>query len=72
MAAFLVAAIFLSLGTCPGSATTHPGDCDPSHKRKLEIATRIPMDRMQVGVAYNQPPFDVEEFIKQVEQRTQN
>jgi hypothetical protein len=35
-------------------------------------AATIPLSRMQIGVVYNKLPFDVEEFIKQVEQRTQS
>jgi hypothetical protein len=38
----------------------------------FHVAARIPMNRMQIGVPYKQPPFDVEEFIKQVEERTQS
>ena len=35
------------------------------------VAATIPMSRMQVGVVYQKPPFDLEEFIKQVEERVQ-
>ena len=38
----------------------------------FDVAATIPMSRMQVGVVYNKPPFDVDEFIKQVEKRTQS
>jgi hypothetical protein len=39
----------------------------------FHVAATIPMSSsMQVGVVYNKPPFDVEEFIKQVEERTQS
>jgi hypothetical protein len=38
----------------------------------FHVAATIPMSRMQIGVPYKQPPFDVEEFIKQVEERTQS
>ena|ERR1700730_6406078 len=38
----------------------------------FQVLATIPMSRMQVGVVYNKPPFDVEEFIKQVEKRTQS
>jgi hypothetical protein len=38
----------------------------------FDVAATIPMSRMQRGVVYNKPPFDVDEFIKQVEQRTQS
>jgi hypothetical protein len=37
----------------------------------FHVAATIPMSRMQIGIAYNKPPFDLEEFIKQVEQRTE-
>jgi hypothetical protein len=33
----------------------------------FDVVATIPMTRMQRGVVYNKPPFDVEEFIKQVE-----
>jgi hypothetical protein len=36
----------------------------------FHVAATIPMSRMQIGVAYQQPPFDLEEFIKQIEERT--
>ena len=38
----------------------------------FHVAATIPMSRMQIGVVYNKPPFDVYEFIKQVEERTQS
>lgn len=38
----------------------------------FHIAAKIPMSRMQIGVVHQKPPFDLEEFIKQVEQRTQS
>jgi len=38
----------------------------------FHVAATIPMSRMQTGVVYKKPPFDVEEFIKQVEERTQS
>ena len=33
----------------------------------FDVVATIPMIRMQRGVVNNKPPFDVEEFIKQVE-----
>jgi hypothetical protein len=33
----------------------------------LRVAATFPMKRMQRGITYHEPPFDVEEFIKQVE-----
>ncbi len=36
----------------------------------FHVAATIPMSRMQIGVVHNKPPFDVEEFIKQVERRS--
>jgi len=38
----------------------------------FHVAATIPMSRMQMGVVYQKPPFDLEEFIKQVEERTQS
>ena len=38
----------------------------------FHVAATIPMSRMQRGVVYNKPPFDVDEFIKQVEERIQS
>jgi hypothetical protein len=35
----------------------------------FHVAATIPMSRMQRGVVYNKPPFDVEEFLKQIERR---
>jgi hypothetical protein len=37
----------------------------------FQVLATIAMKRMQVGVVYNKPPFDVDEFIKQVEERIQ-
>jgi len=38
----------------------------------FDVAATIPMSRMQRGVVYKEPPFDIDEFIKQVEKRTQS
>jgi hypothetical protein len=38
----------------------------------FHVAATIPMSRLQIGVVYKKPPFDVGEFIKQVEERTQS
>jgi len=38
----------------------------------FDVVATIPMNRMQIGVVYQKPPVDVEEFIKQVERRTQS
>jgi len=38
----------------------------------FDVVATIPMNRMQIGVVYQKPPFDVEEFIKQVEERIQS
>jgi hypothetical protein len=38
----------------------------------FHVAATIPMSRMQIGMVYQKPPFDLEEFIKQVEKRTQS
>jgi hypothetical protein len=34
----------------------------------FEVAATFPMEKMQVGVARNGLPFDVEEFVKRIEQ----
>jgi hypothetical protein len=38
----------------------------------FDVAATIEMSRVQIGVVYNKLPFDVEEFIKQIEKRTQS
>jgi hypothetical protein len=38
----------------------------------FDVLATIPMRRMQVGIVYNGLPFDVEEFVKQVERRAEN
>lgn len=38
----------------------------------FHVVAAIPMSRMQIGVVHQKPPFDLEEFIKQVEKRTQS
>jgi hypothetical protein len=38
----------------------------------FDVAATIPMSRMQIGVVHQKPPFDVDEFIKQVEKRIQS
>jgi hypothetical protein len=38
----------------------------------FDVIATIQMNRMQVGTVYNKMPFDVDEFLKQVEQRTRN
>jgi len=38
----------------------------------FQVAAKIPMSRMQIGVVYKKPPFDPEDFIKQVEERIQS
>jgi len=35
----------------------------------FEVAARFPMRVMQTGVEYDQPPFDVREFMKQIASR---
>lgn len=35
----------------------------------FDVAATIPMSRMQIGVVHQKPPFDLEEFIKQVKER---
>src|ERR1700676_1811232 len=46
-------------------------DSVPDDARFHVVAT-IPMSRMQIGVVHKKPPFDAEEFIKQVEERIQS
>jgi hypothetical protein len=38
----------------------------------FQVAPKIPISRMQRGVVYHKWPFDVDEFIKQVEERIQS
>jgi hypothetical protein len=38
----------------------------------FHVAATIPMSRMQTGVVYKKPPFDVDEFVKQVQKRIQS
>ena len=38
----------------------------------FHVAATIPMSRLQIGVVHKKPSFDVEEFIKQVEERIQS
>jgi hypothetical protein len=38
----------------------------------FHVAATIPMSRMQTGVVYKKPPFDIDEFIEQVEKRIQS
>ena len=46
------------------------GWSDHSNMDKVfEVAARFPMTIMQPGVQYDQPPFDVREFMKQIAAR---
>jgi len=36
----------------------------------FQVAATFPMKKMQVGVVYDGPPFEVQEFVKQVGART--
>lgn len=44
----------------------HVHDATPE-ERVFEVAASFPMKKMSVGVTYHEPPFDVEEFLKQIE-----
>jgi len=46
---------------------THNGELDDF---VFEVAATFPMKKMQAGVAYDGPPFEVQEFVKQVGART--
>jgi hypothetical protein len=46
---------------------THDGDFDDV---VFQIAAQFPMENMPVGVISNGPPFDVQEFVKQIGGRT--
>jgi len=35
----------------------------------FKVAATFPMKRMQVGIVYNELPFDVQEFMKQIEKQ---
>jgi hypothetical protein len=45
---------------------THDGEFDDA---VIQVAATFPMKNMEVGVVHNEPPFDVEEFLKQVGER---
>jgi hypothetical protein len=34
----------------------------------FRVAATIPMKRMEMGVEYQEPPLDMQEFVKQIEQ----
>jgi hypothetical protein len=38
----------------------------------FHVAATIPMSRMQIGVVHKKPPFDLDEFVTQVEKRIQS
>jgi hypothetical protein len=38
-------------------------------ERVIELAARFPMKTMQPGIEYNEPPFDVREFMKEIATR---
>lgn len=42
---------------------THNNDLDDV---VFQVAATFPMKKMQVGVVHDGPPFDVEEFVKQI------
>jgi hypothetical protein len=45
----------------------HDGELDDA---VFQVAATFPMKNMEVGVVQNGPPFDVEEFLKQIGERT--
>jgi hypothetical protein len=46
---------------------THNGQLDDVVS---EVAATFPMKKMRTGIVYEGPPFDVEEFVKQIGART--
>jgi hypothetical protein len=42
---------------------THDGDLDDA---VFQVAATFPMEKMRTGVVREGPPFDVEEFVKQI------
>lgn len=46
---------------------THDGQLDDA---VFEVAATFPMQKMKTGVVREGPPFDVEEFVKQIGART--
>lgn len=45
----------------------HDGELDDA---VLQVAATFPMKKMEVGVVHHGPPFDVQEFVKQIGART--
>ena len=43
---------------------THDGELDEA---VLQVAATFPMKKMEVGVVHDGPPFEVQEFLKQIE-----
>ena len=46
---------------------THDGQLDDA---VFDVAATFPMEKMRTGVVRQGPPFDVEEFVKQIGGRT--
>jgi len=55
------------LPEAPLKPWTHNGGLDD---RVFQVAATIPMKKMRVGVVHAGPPFDVQEFVKQIGART--
>ena len=51
----------------PLKSWTHDGDFDDA---VFQVAATFPMNKMRTSVVYDEPPFDVEGFVKQVGART--
>jgi hypothetical protein len=51
----------------PLTPWTHDGELDDA---VFNVAAVFPMKRMEVGVVRDGPPFDVQEFVKQVRNET--
>src|ERR1700719_906877 len=51
----------------PLTPWTHNGLLDDA---VFQVAATFPMKNMEVGVVHDGPPFDVEEFLKQIGERT--
>jgi len=51
----------------PLAQWTHDGQFDDA---VFDVAATFPMEKMRTGVVRQGPPFDVEEFVKQIGGRT--
>jgi hypothetical protein len=51
----------------PLTPWTHDGELDDA---VFHVAATFPMKKMEVGVVHQGPPFDVQEFVRQIGART--